>query len=92
MSDTTTDTQTVLTLAIEDNLGYSPRQVAEDHGTMTLYALHRLVTEAMEEYGEDALIVTDNGQRYGARYGTVDIFRDTLEPVEGTDDDEGGYY
>ncbi len=75
---------TRILLAIEDNMGYTPDQV---HNSMTIYDLVRALQEAAEEYGEDTLIVLDNGQRYGARYGGIDIYRDLITPVEDEDED-----
>lgn len=87
MSSTQTDTQ-LLVLAIEDNQGYSPSQAVQRAGqAMTLGTLLQLAEQAVEEFGEDALVVTDNGDRYGARYGVLDTYRDTFVPAA-TEDDE----
>ena len=67
----TTD-QTRILLAINDNTAYSASDVTE---TMTLRELIDALEEATEDHGEDALVVLDNGQRYGARYGAVDQWR-----------------
>ena len=85
---TGTDTQTILLLAVEDRQGYSPTQAIERGGreVMTLATLLLLVEDAIEAYGEDAQIVTDNGDRYGARYGFLDIYRDTFVPAEQEDE------
>lgn len=87
MSNTQTDTQ-VLVLAIEDNQGYSPRQAVQRAGqAMTLGELLLLVEQAVDAYGEDAVLVTDNGDRYGARYGVIDTYRDTFVPATDEDDE-----
>ena len=78
------DQQPTVILAISDCQGYSPRQVRD---TMTLYDLKRAIEDAMERYGEDALIVTDNGDRYGATFGGIDPYRDTFtSPDEGEEE------
>ena len=71
------NTKTVI-LAVNDGQGYSADQVRD---TMTLYDLHRAIEEAMELYGEDARIVTNNGDRYGAAFGGIDSYRDTFTPA-----------
>lgn len=89
MTTTDTDTQTVLLLAVEDRQGYSPSQVVEHvRDVMTLDTLRMLVEDAIELYGEDAQIVTDNGDRYGARFGVLDTYRDTFIPAEADEDEE----
>lgn len=86
---TTTDTQTILILAVEDRQGYSPSQVVErGREVMTLDTLRQLVEDAIDQYGEDAQIVTDNGDRYGARFGALDTYRDTFIPAEADEDEE----
>jgi len=85
----TTDTQTILLLAVEDRQGYSPSQVVERvREVMTLATLRLLVEDAIEQYGEDAQIVTDNGDRYGARFGALSTYRDTFIPAEVDEDEE----
>lgn len=69
---------TTVILAVSDGQGYSADQVRD---TMTLGDLFRAVEEAMELYGEDARIVTDNGDRYGATFGGIDTYRDTFTPA-----------
>ena len=88
MTTTDTDTQTILLLAVEDRQGYSPSQIVERVDVMTLYTLRQLVEDAIELYGEDAQIVTDNGDRYGARFGVLDTYRDTFIPAEADEDEE----
>lgn len=80
----TTNTNTVI-LAVNDGQGYSADQVRD---TMTLYDLKRAIEEAIEIYGEDARIVTDNGDRYGATFGGIDPYRDTFTPARPEDEDE----
>lgn len=72
-------------LAIEDNQGYSPDQVKT---SMTIHDLVKALQEAADEYGEDAMIVLDNGQQYGAQFGGIDIYRDLITPVEEDEADE----
>lgn len=79
-----TDTPLVI-MAIADRQGYSPEQVTN---TMTLYDLHRAIEQAMEEFGEDALVVTDNGDRYGATFGGVDSYRDLFTAAREDEDEE----
>ncbi|WP_243224563.1 hypothetical protein [Microbacterium sp. CIAB417] len=79
-----TDDVTRILLAIEDNTGYTPDQV---QNTVTVRDLMRALQEAADQYGEDTLIVLDNGQRYGAQFGGIDIYRDLITPVEADDDE-----
>lgn len=89
MTVTHTDTQTILLLAVEDRQGYTPTQAVERASeAMTLATLQQLVEDAIAQYGEDAVVVTDNGDRYGARFGVVDTYRDTLIPAEADEDEE----
>lgn len=72
-----TDTK-IVKMAIADAQGYSPAQV---RNTMTLFDLQQAIAEAIEKYGDDAMIVTDNGDRYGATFGGIDSYRDLFVPV-----------
>jgi hypothetical protein len=66
-------------LKVTDRQGYSPDQVTS---TMTLRDLHRAIEQAIEDFGPDVLIVTDNGDRYGATFGGIDPYADTFTAVE----------
>lgn len=82
-------TGTTVLLPIDDNQGYSPDQVETG---FTLADLLAVVQEAIAQHGDDAVVVLDNGQRYGAQYGRIDRYRDMLAPVEGDEEDlECGY-
>lgn len=63
-------------LSVNPNAGYGPDQITQG---LTLGELLAAVEEAVELYGEDARVVTENGQRYGARYGF--IHRDPIVPA-----------
>lgn len=65
--NTNTETATVL-LPISDNEGYSPEQIRT---RVTLADLLESVQEAIENFGADAKVVTSNGQRYGASFGSL---------------------
>jgi hypothetical protein len=79
------DEAPVVLLAVSNNQGYGPDQV---EGSMTLGALRDALEEAINTYGEDAMIVTkESGNRYGARYGAVDIYADTFTGVDEEDED-----
>jgi hypothetical protein len=71
-------------LKIADRQGYSPDQVTN---TITLGALLRAVEGAVENFGEDALVVLDNGDRYGATYGGLSEWEDLFENVPDDDDE-----
>lgn len=61
-------------LAVDNNRGYGPEQVPT---SMTLADLLALVETAIDEHGEDALVVTkDSGNRYGANWGAVSSYED----------------
>lgn len=70
-------------LKVKDRQGYSPEQVTQ---TMALHDLHRAIEQAIEDFGPDTLIVTDNGDRYGATFGGIDPYADTFT----ADSDDGG--
>lgn len=55
-------------LNISDNQGYAPDQISTN---FTLARLREEVEQAIEVYGADAVIVLNNGQRYGATYGSI---------------------
>lgn len=57
-----------VTLPIEDNIAYSSEDVSTN---VTLGELLESIKEAIAAYGEDSVVVLDNGQRYGARYGAI---------------------
>jgi hypothetical protein len=57
-----------LVLPIEDGQGYAPDQISTN---VTLQELLEGIQEAIQEYGSDSLVVLDNGQRYGARFGAI---------------------
>lgn len=58
----------VLTLPIEDNMGYSPDQIRT---AVTLQELLEAVQDAIQEHGADATVILDNGQQYGAQFGQI---------------------
>lgn len=55
-------------LNISDNQGYAPDQI---NTSFTLARLLEEVEQAIEVYGADSVIVLNNGQRYGATYGSI---------------------
>lgn len=55
-------------LNISDNQGYAPDQISTN---FTLARLLEEVEQAIEVYGADSVIVLNNGQRYGATYGSI---------------------
>lgn len=80
--DTTATEETTVErviLKVTDRQGYSPDQVTQ---TMSLYDLQRAIEQAIEDFGGDALIITDNGDRYGATFGGVDPWAETFTSVE----------
>lgn len=81
-----TTTQPIAVLATDDRQGYSARQAADRTRTLTLGELASLIEDALEVFGEDALVITDNGDNYGARFGVLDVYRDTL--VAADEDEE----
>lgn len=58
----------IVKIGVEANAGCAPDQV-DRHCRMTLADLLAAVQDAIDMFGEEAEVVTDNGQRYGARYG-----------------------
>lgn len=81
-----TESTPVVHMSIAERQGYSAQQVTN---TMTLRDLREALEEAIEAYGEDAVIVTDNGDRYGARFGGVDSYADLFsQPERDEDEDE----
>jgi hypothetical protein len=61
-------TNTRLVLPIEDNLGYAAEQIETN---VTLNELLEAIQEAIQEHGGEAVVVLDNGQRYGAQFGRI---------------------
>ena len=55
-------------LNIADNGGYAPDQIST---SFTLGDLLEEVSRAIETHGADSVIVLNNGQRYGASYGSI---------------------
>jgi hypothetical protein len=55
-------------LNISDNGGYAPEQISS---RFTLGKLLEEVEQAIETHGADSVIVLNNGQRYGASYGSI---------------------
>jgi hypothetical protein len=53
-------------LPASTNQGYGPEQISTG---ATLGELLEALEDAVERYGADALVVLDQGQRYGAGYG-----------------------
>lgn len=78
---------TRILLAIEDNQGYATDQVK---ASMTIRDLMNALQEVADEHGEDVLIILDNGQQYGARFGGIDTYRDLITPVEDEEEDSYG--
>lgn len=74
---------TTLLLNVRPNEGYAPDQIEL---RMTLAELQEAIEYAIDEYGDDAEIVLDNGQRYGAQYGYIAGCVDDLF-CEADDDD-----
>ncbi|GLJ62210.1 hypothetical protein GCM10017576_23400 [Microbacterium barkeri] len=60
--------ETRILLNISDNGGYAPDQI---NTSFTLGKLLEGLNQAIETFGEDAVIVLSNGQRYGAGYGSI---------------------
>lgn len=73
-------------LGVNSNQGYGAYQIDDP---MTLGDLANLVAEAINQYGQDTLVVVDNGQQFGARFGSIDRYS-SIEPAEFRpgDDDE----
>lgn len=59
---------TQILMNISDNQGYAPDQIDT---RFTLGDLLEQVEQAIEDFGEEATIVLNNGQRYGASYGSI---------------------
>lgn len=72
-------------LNISDNEGYAPNQIDD---SVTLGDFLELVKEAIEEFGEDAMIVLSNGQRYGAGFGKLSTYGDLFESTTRDEDED----
>ncbi|MWB98312.1 hypothetical protein [Agromyces seonyuensis] len=83
-TEVSTSTTRVL-LNISDNQGYAPDQIET---RVTLGDLLDAVTEAIREFGEGAVIVLSNGQRYGAGFGSISSTWDGAVEFEVSDADE----
>lgn len=84
---TETPTATRVLLAIDDNQAYMPGDVET---TLTLGELIAALQEAASEHGEDAIVVLNNGQRYGASFGAFRTMDGEITDITaaGADDDE----
>lgn len=72
-----------LLIDVYPHSGYAPDQVA---GT-TLAELRDLIEQAIDEYGEDAEVITyDGSQRYGAKYGRLSV--NEVDAIRPANDDE----
>jgi CBS domain containing-hemolysin-like protein len=72
-------------MSVADRQGYAPDQI---EGTITLRDLLEAVTDAIDEFGEDAQVVVANGDRYGAAYGSIPAWSDVFTAVEDDEDDD----
>ncbi|WP_136053592.1 hypothetical protein [Microbacterium sp. K5D] len=73
---------------INDNQGYAPDQISTH---ITLKAVLESIQDAIEEFGKDATVVLNNGQRYGASYGSfVRAYGNSLEITSAEQDEEEG--
>lgn len=81
--NTATEPQTRILLAIDDNTGYAPSQV---HTDLTLGELIASLQEAAEEYGDDALVILNNGQRYGASFGAFRTMDGEITDITAVDE------
>lgn len=79
---------TTLLLSVQSNAGYSPDQIER---RMTLGEMLEAIEYAISEYGDDAEIVLDNGQRYGAQYGYIAGHLDDLFTDAGYSDEADEY-
>lgn len=81
--NTATENQTRVLLAIDDNTAYVPEDVDT---TLTLGELIAALQEAAEEYGDDAIVVLNNGQRYGASFGAFRTMGGEITDITATTD------
>lgn len=73
----------IIAMNVLPNAGYSADQVSDEG--ISLRDLMAAIETAIHEFGEDAILVTqDSGNRYGARFGYLEKFGDLFED---TDDD-----
>lgn len=80
----------ILKLSVQSNAAYSPDQIIEEGRGMRLADLLDAVQYAIDEHGEDAEVVLDNGQRYGAQFGYIATmgWGEVFELVEEEDEEE----
>ena len=77
-------------MSVTPNAGYSPDQ-AMNSNPLTLGELKEAIEDAILEFGENAILVLDNGQDWGARWGKINKHFgeiEILEYDEENDDDE----
>lgn len=79
---------TIVTLPIDDNQGYSADQVETN---VTLQDMLEALQEAIEEHGEDAVVVLSNGQRYGAGFGAIRPAFTGREWFQAADEDDSDF-
>jgi hypothetical protein len=66
-------------LSTAERQGYSADQVQR---TITLSDLQEQIARAVADFGPDARIIIDNGERYGARFGGLDPYNDVFTEPE----------
>ena len=71
-------------LRINDRQGYSPDQIKD---SITLGALLEAVEQAIADFGAEAMVVLDNGDRYGATFGRLSVWEDLFVAVNDEDND-----
>jgi len=78
------DTDHIAVLRISNNQGYAADQVTNG---VTLGDLLEQIQDAVDQYGDDTLVVTkDFGNRYGANWGSLPRFDGVT--LNGDDEDE----
>lgn len=82
---TESKTATRVLLAIDDNTAYSPEDVET---TLTLRDLIDALEDAADEHGEDAIVVLNNGQRYGASFGAFRTMGGEITDITAADADD----
>jgi hypothetical protein len=76
---------TILTLPVVPNEAYTADSVDT---SVTLYELLEAIQDAIAHHGPEALVVLDNGQKYGAQFGAIEPAsreRDWFQKAEDND-------
>lgn len=72
-------------LGTDNSLGYAPDQIST---AVTLADLLEAVQNAIEDFGDDAVVITMDNARYGANFGALQTINGTEIQITDANPDE----